>query len=501
MTPDLVMTIDAGTGSSRACVYSLSQNRPLAVAIQEPPILHPAPDRAEWDPTLWWQAIVEVMAQAVAQADRPKRDYLGIIVTSLRQGFVLLDEAGKPLAPGVLNYDRRGADYIHAIEQVMPIEGLYHLTGHWHAPELTLPKLLWFKHERPDVWQRTQLFTFVHDWLLFQMTGRGATAASMITAGQMGDCTARTWASDLLEELGIPSHILPPVLEGGAICGGLVPDVAEEVGLGPGVPVHVGGGDTQFGCMGAGGLAPGKAVIVGGSTAPIMMTTDRPLFDPLRYPWVSPHLQPDLWAVETIAGHTGMLYKWFRDTFGQMQVAQARAEGRGEYAVLNDLAASAPPGADGLLVVATSPRWAQDTWQRKAPYVFHNFRVSHSFGHAARAIMEGVCFGLRGNLDQLERVAGKPFEEVIFTGGSAGVPFWAQMMADVSGRPLLVPQVPEPSAAAGAQLVLWSQGTRETTPLPPMTRYEPDPARSTAYEPVYQTYLDVFEKMQRHFAV
>ncbi len=501
MTPDLVLTIDAGTGSSRACVYAISQNRPLSVAARDCPIDHPAPDRAEWQPDAWWQAVVEAMAEAVALADRPAADYLGITVTSLRQGFVLLDEHDAPLTPGVLNYDRRGADYIPLIEGVMPIEALYRLTGHWHAPELTLPKLLWFKHEQPETWGRVRRFLFVHDWLLFRLTRRPATAASMITAGQMGDCAARNWAFDLLEELGIPSDILPPVLEGGALLGELLPEVAAAVGLRPGTPVYVGGGDTQFGCLGVGGLEPGKAVIVGGSTTPIMMTTGRPLFDPLRYPWVSPHLRPGLWAVETIAGHTGMLYKWFRDTFGQAQVAQARAEGRGDYEVLNDLAASAPIGADGLLVVATSPRWAQDTWQRKAPYVFHNFNVSHTIGHAARAIMEGICFGVRGNLDQLERVAGQPFEEIIFTGGSARVPFWAQMMADVSGRPLLVPQVLEPAAAAGAQLVLWGQGERDTLPPPPVTRYEPNPAHVAAYEPVYHAYLDVFEKMQRHFTV
>ncbi|GAB4537703.1 MAG: autoinducer-2 kinase [Anaerolineae bacterium] len=500
ITPDLVLTIDAGTGSSRACVYSIEQNHPLAVAARECPIDHPTPEQAEWQPALWWQAIADAVVEAVARAGQPATEYLGITVTSLRQGFVLLGEDGQPLAPGVLNYDRRGAEYIPLIEQTMPIEELYHLTGHWHAPELTLPKLLWFKHERPNIWRRAHRFLFVHDWLVYRLAGRGATGASMITAGQMGDCTARDWASDLLEGLGVPLHILPPVLEGGARCGELRPEVAAGIGLRPGIPVHVGGGDTQFGCLGAGGLAPGKAVIVGGSTTPIVMTSKQPIFDPLRYPWVSPHLRPGLWAVETNAGHTGMLYKWFRDTFGQAQVAQARAEGRGAYQVLNELAASAPPGCDGLLVVATSPRWAQDTWQRKAPYVFHNFKVSHGLGHVARAIMEGVCFGVRGNLDQLERVAGQPFQEVIFTGGSARSPLWAQMMADVSGRRLVVPQVHEPAAVAGAQLVLWGQGTQTGLPPPATLCYEPDPDRAAAYEPVYQTYLDVFETMQRHFA-
>jgi xylulokinase len=500
MSPDLVLTIDAGTGSSRACVFALNENRALAMAARDCPIDHPAPDLAEWQPDLWWRAILEAVAQAVTLANRPAADYLGLTVSSLRQAFVLLDQAGEALAPGVLNYDRRGAGYIPSIEQAMPIQDLYRLTGHWHAPELTLPKLLWFQRERPQVWRRTHRILFVHDWLLFQLTRAQAAAASMIAAGQMGDVTARNWAFDLLGTLGIPAQILPPVLEAGTPVGGLLPEVAGAVGLKAGLPVFVGGGDTQFGCLGSGGLGVGSAVVVGGSTTPIMMTADRPLFDALRCPWVSPHLRPGLWAVETNAGHTGMLYKWFRDTFGQAQSARARAQGRGEYEVLNDLAAAAPPGADGLLVVATSPRWAQDTWQRKAPYVFHNFKVSHTIGHAARAIMEGACFGVRGNLEQLERVAGRPFDTVIFTGGSARVPVWVHMLADVLGRPLLVPQLEEVSAWAGAQLVGWGVGRESTLPPPVMIRYQPDPARSTTYEPIYRSYVDIFETMQQHFA-
>lgn len=500
MSADLVLTIDVGTGSSRACVYAISDNRALAVAARGCPIDHPAPERAEWRPEAWWRAIVAAMAEAVAQAGRPASDYLGITVTSLRQGFVLLDADNEPVAAGVLNYDRRGAETIPLIEQVIPIEDLYHLTGHWHAPELTLPKLLWFRQHEPAAWQRFRHFCFVHDWLLLHLTSRWTTAASLITAGQMGDCAARNWAGDLLRALAIPLERLPPVCEGGELLGGLLPEVAAAVGLSAGLPVHVGGGDTQFGNLGVGGLAAGKAVIVGGSTTPIMMTTDRPLFDPLRYPWVSPHLRPGYWAVETIAGHTGMLYKWCRDTFGQAQVAQARAQGRGDYEVLNDLVAQTPIGADGLLVVATSPRWAQDTWQRKAPYTIFNFNVSHSLGHVARAIMEGTCFGVRGNLEQLERVAEQPFGEIIFTGGSARVPLWAQMLADVLGRPLVVPDVAEPAAAAGAQLVLWHHDPAATLPAPALIEYTPDPERTAAYEPVYRGYIEVFEKMQRHFA-
>jgi len=500
MTAELVLTIDVGTGSSRACVFSLRENRVLATASQDNPVSHPLPHRAEFDPAGWWRGIVQAMAEAVDRAGRSGSDYLGITATSLRQGFVLLDGNGDAAAPGVLNYDRRGANYCQVIESCLGIEELYRLTGHWHAPELTLPKLLWFRAERPDVWKRVASFLFVHDWLLFGLCGEKGTNSTMICAGQMGNVQARTWAKELLRELNLRTDLLPPAYEAGAQLGGLKDDVARAVGLPASIPVHVGGGDTQFGCLGVGGMKSGQVVVAGGSTTPIMMAADRPLFDPLRYPWVSTHLRPGLWAAETNAGHTGMVYKWFRDTFAQAQVAEGRRRGQGAYQILDQLAANAPIGSGGLLVVATNPRWAQDTWQRKAPYVFYNFNVSHQLGQVARAILESVCYGVRGNLEQLERVAGERFETVLFTGGSAGAPLWAQMMADVLGRPLCVPQVTEPAASAGAQLVLWGQGSEDVLPGPPVTLYEPDPTRTEQYEPHYRTYLDVFEKMQEHFA-
>ncbi|MCP4166947.1 MAG: FGGY-family carbohydrate kinase [Chloroflexi bacterium] len=500
MNGDLALTIDVGTGSSRACVYSIAEDRVLGVAASVCPIHHPQPDRAEFDPDVWWQHIVGVIAEVVKQVGRPGADYLGVTATSLRQGFVLLDRSGIPLAPGVLNYDRRGASANARIEAQLGIGELYRLSGHWLAPELTLPKLLWFQAEQPDVWRRVAVMLFIHDWVLYRLSGRQATNATLICAGQMADVRNRTWAYDLLREFDIRKSLLPPALESGEQLGGMDANIARAVGLPPGLPVHVGGGDTQFGCLGVGGMGNEQVVIVGGSTTPILLTLNRPMFDPLRYPWVSTHLAPEFWALETNAGLTGMLYKWFRDTFGQAQVAEARRRGLGEYEVLNEIAAQASIGAEGLLVVAASPRWAQDTWQRKAPYVIHNFNVNHQIGHVARSILESVCYGVRGNLEQLERVLDKRFGRVLFSGGSANVPLWAQMMADVLDRPLLAPQVVEPAAAAGAQIVLWGTGSAERLPPPPEILYEPDPGRNSAYEPHYQAYVTLFEKMQEHFS-
>ncbi len=501
MTDDLALTVDVGTGSSRVLVYSIRLGKTLSSVSKSMPVTHPVKDMAEFSVEEWWQLIREAMSEAVLRANCPPSDYLGITVTSLRQGYVLLDAHNEVLGPGILNYDRRGKSAISRIKAEFGIEDFYQQTGHWHAPELTLPKLLWHQDHQPELWGRVESFLFIHDWLLYLLSGKKGTNATMICAGQMADVGTRTWAFDLLESLGVASRILPPVYEAGHSMGGLLGEVASEVGLAEGTPVHVGGGDTQFGCLGVGGMEEGRLVIVGGSTTPIMLTTKQLLFDPRRYPWVSTHLHPDLWAVETNAGDTGMFYKWFRDTFCAQEITEAEAQGVDAYAILNALVEDSPIGSKGLRVIASSSRWAQDTWEKKAPFIIYNFSVANSLGDFARAIMEGVCFAVRGNVEQMERIMGEPVTNLLYTGGTAGPPLWAQMMADVLVRPIQVPKIVEPAAAAGAQVVLWGHGETTNIQRPESIVYEPDRSRAEAYQDPYEEYINLFEQMQAQFSI
>jgi len=500
MPGDLVLTLDIGTGSSRALIYSVSKNEVVSTVSISAEIDHPAPNRAEFVPANWRDAALRAMADAVGHAKSHAEDYLGLTVTSLRQGFVLIDKEGVPLGPGVLNYDQRGALGIPRIRDKCHTEDLYALTGHWHAPELTLPKLIYYQDYEPDTWEKVEKLLFVHDWMIYELTGEICTNTTMACAGQMADVSNRTWAFDLLAELGIPDRLLPPLMEAGALIGGLQADVANRVGLLASTPVFVGGGDAQFGSLGAGGMQPGSMVIVGGSTTPLILTTEAPVMDPKKYPWVSTHLAPGLWAVEMNAGSTGRLYKWFRDTFGTAQVEEAERRGLDSFEVLNELALKAPLGTNGLRAIASSPRWAQDTWEKKAPYLFLGFTTGNSLGEFARSILESVCFAVRGNLEELERMKGTKSDKIIYTGGTAAPAFWAQMMSDVLGQPIHVPEIEEPAASAGAQVVLWGLGDDAET-LPPRYReYQPDENTASKYQGHYEDYVTKFEAVQKNFA-
>jgi sugar (pentulose or hexulose) kinase len=500
MSADLVVTIDAGTGSSRIFVYSLSRGSCEAMLSINMPIMHPSPYLAEFNPEQWWIQVRDGLRDAVRRVDRPAKDYLALIVTSLRQGFVLLDSSGSPVAPGVLNYDRRGANALDRIRAEMDIESLYRLTGHWHAPELTLPKLLWFQSERPDLWKKTSHMLFIHDWLLYSLCGAFGTNATLACAGQMADVRRRAWATEMLEAFSIRSGMLPPIFEAGEKLGGLNEETAAYAALIPGMPVHVGGGDTQFSSMGVGGMKEGVVVVVGGSTTPIMLTVDEPIFDERRFPWVSTHLDAKLWAIEMNAGHTGMIYKWFHDQFAHVAAGSSSDAALNAYRSLNEAARGAPLGSNGLRVIASSPRWAQDTWEAKAPYVIFDFSVSHSYGDVARAIMESVCFAVRGNVEQLERVSGGVIDSVLYTGGTAKSAFWAQMMADVLQRKLTVVQVEAAAAKAGAHLVGGRDAAIVEEAESTTAEYKPEVRSSGSYQEHYEHYLETFERLQQDFA-
>ena len=137
----LVAGLDFGGGAVKACVADVDRAEVLAVAQEPTETSFPAPGRAEFDPDAWWRAATVAMRAAVSQAARPPDDYGAVSVTSLRQGYVLLDDDGE-LGAGVVNADRRGADHLGQVRETIGRERLYEITGHWSAPQLTLPKLL-----------------------------------------------------------------------------------------------------------------------------------------------------------------------------------------------------------------------------------------------------------------------------------------------------------------------------------------------------------------------
>ena len=425
----LVAGLDVGGSSVKAWVHEVSGDLRASVVVPTT-TLRPGDHRAEFDPDSWEAACRQALSAAVEQSG--EGDWLGLTVSSLRQGFVLLDAAGNVLGNGVLNSDRRGASYDGVLA------GRHALTGHWPAPELTLPKLLCVQAEEPDRWAATRRVLFVHDWLLWRLCGVQVTEVSYACAGGMADVGQRRWASDLLQHSGIGPELLAPLVEAGTVVGELSPGW----GLPAALPVVSGCGDTQLAAMAAGGLQDGVVTVVAGSSTPVQAATETPLVDPLERPWVSTHAAADLWAVEGNAGYPGAFSGWWAGLSGQ-DVAQ---------------------DTGGVVAVTAAPRWSQQSWQVKPPWSLVGVGPDTSSGQVARALLESHAFGVAGGVEDLERALGSRASEVVVAGGAAdGL---APVLALVLGRDLRVSR--SGPAAAGTALVACAVGAHAHVPRLPV---------------------------------
>ena len=444
----LVAGLDVGGSSVKAWVRQVD-GPVVAQDVRPLPSLRPAPGRVEMDPDAWEAACRAALAAAVAAA--PVGDWLGVTVSTLRQGFVLLAADGGTLGPGVLNSDRRGAAHAGVLT------GTYGTTGHWPAPELTLPKLLAVRAEEPDRWRRTERVLFLHDWLVALMTGVHATEVSYACAGGMADVTSRGWAWDLLQDNGFRRSLLAPAVEAGTVVGEL------HDGWGPPatLPVVAGCGDTQLAAMGVGGLADGVLTVVAGSSTPVQAATAAPVRDPLGRPWVSTHAAPGLWAVEGNAGYPGSLSGWWTGLAG---------------------GSDAPPAVDrdpGLVAVTAAPYWSQETWEHRPPTALLGLGPGTTASQVRGALLEAHAFGVRGNVEDLERVLGRPASAVVVCGGAAADGQLPQLLAEVLGRDVhSAGDGVSSAAAAGTVLVARAVGAHAHLPPLPTTVLpagDPDP--------------------------
>lgn len=464
----LAVVVDVGGSAVKAGIAELGGRAGAAVTYGLR-TLRPAAYRAELDPVTWWAATRGAVAEVVARAGRPTGDYGGLVVCSLRQGFVLTD-GERELGPGVLNTDRRGADQL---PRLAALGGVYETTGHWLAPELTLPKLMHLARRDPERWAATRHVLFIHDWLVWRFTGVAATEASYASAGQLLDVRRRAYADALLAEVGLGTGRLAPLVEAGAQVGRLAAPLAGELGLPVGLPVVAGAGDTQLAAMGAGGLAEGVVTVVAGSSTPVQAATAVPPVDPLRHPWVSTHAAPDRWAVETNAGYPGAMAGWLSGLLPP-----------------NEEEAASEPGARGVTAVTAAPVWSEPTWTTRPPMTVLGLRPDTTGADLRQAFAEAHAFAVRANVEDLERVLGGPARAVLLTGGGASG--LAALLADVLGREIVLVEAGQPVALAGAALVAGEHrvepGGRTVEP----TEF------GTAYEPAYQRYLAAYTALQAH---
>ncbi|MGZ6312079.1 MAG: autoinducer-2 kinase [Candidatus Limnocylindrales bacterium] len=496
------LAIDLGTGSCRAVIFA-ADGRQVAIGQREwsHAALPGAPGSQVFDTERNWRLICECTREALAQAGLAAREIAGVSSTSMREGMVLYDAAGREIW-ACPNVDSRSADQARELVQSGRAREIYERGGDWVA--ITSPaRFLWIREHEPDTFARIAHLGMLSDWVLYRLTGRYVTDPSCGSSSDLFDLRRRTWSPESLELIGLSTAIVPEVLEPGTVVGPLGRRAADETGLAEGTPVVVGGADTQLGLVGIGMIRPAEVTLVGGSFWQLTVVTDEPLIDPQARLRTLCHAVPGQWMTEGIGFYCGIAMRWLRDAFCELETAEAGRRGVDPYLVMEEVAAGVPPGANGVLAIFSNVMDAK-RWVQASPS-FLQFDVDRpaASNRAAciRAIEEQAAFAARGHLAIIEELTGRSFEELVFTGGAAKGQLGPQIVADVLDVAVRVPQVKE-STALGAALYaglgagLYDDLGEVVERIVRFERtFEPEPAAQRAYDDHFATWAAVYPRI------
>jgi xylulokinase len=469
----LLIGIDLGTTGCKAAVYD-ETGRVLGESYLEYGLITLSATRVEQDPLAWWDLTLRAINLALEAAAADRGAVRGIAVSSQGISFVLLDEADRPLGNAINWLDGRATAECDDILAHYHAETLFALTGKRAAPFYILPKLLWIRRHEPEKWRAARRLLMGHDYLVYRLCGAHVTDHSLAGGALLYDLAGLNWSGELLDTFGIPRGLLPDVRWAGAPAGMLKPELADALGLCHEVVVAVGGQDQKCAALGA-GIDDRTATVSLGTASAIEQLMASPATDQaMRIPAFT-FLKPGRWVLEGVVGTAAVSMRWLRDILG--------ADG---YAGLDAAAAAVPCGSDGVRFYPHLSGAGSPHWNVEARGSFHGLNLATSRGDLVRAVMEGVAFQVRENLEVTQTLAGRA-ERVIIFGGGAKSALWRAILGDVLDRPLAWAEAVETAGLGAAMLagagcgLFSSVDEAQRRMLPPLAVRPPDPAGAAEY--------------------
>ncbi|TFF96487.1 xylulokinase [Candidatus Thorarchaeota archaeon] len=493
---DLVLAIDAGTTGVRSMIFETSGG-PVSRAYEEFESLYPRPSWVEQDATRWWDTTCSTIKRALKAGGMGPERIAGISVTNQRETVVPVDSDGIPLRHAIVWQDRRTVPECDWIRDHIGPEMIYEVTGLTIDPYFTAPKLLWIKKNEPEVFKNTECFLLVHDFIVHRLTGHHLTDFSNASRTMLFDIEAGSWSERLLQRFEIPLEKLPEPVLSGTTVGEVSEEAAAATGLNRGTPVVAGGGDQQCAALGVGVVREGLTKCTTGTGTFMLVYSESARRDLERRVLCSRHVVPDAFVVEASMFTTGSALRWFRDNLGAEECALAEEEGIDPYDIMTDEASSVAAGAEGVIHLPHFVGAGAPHWNPHARGVFAGLALGHGRNHLLRAILEGVAYEIRSNLEVV-RDNGLAVSEMRVTGGAARSEVWMQIQSDVLNIPVIRTEMEEATALGAAILACKGIGVFDSVveAAEEMVRgrepLTPNPEHRAVYEEGYDRYRRLY---------
>ncbi|SEN70440.1 gluconate kinase, FGGY family [bacterium A37T11] len=495
-----IIGVDIGTSSTKAVAFDLN-----GVSIAEHsisyPILTPAPTHYEQDPEQLYQAVLSTLAEVAGTINQLEGAAIaGVAFSSAMHGLIALDEAGLPLTNCIVWTDTRSESFAATLKGIPLGKDIYRKTGTPIHPMSPLCKLGWMREHMIPVFSAAHKFVGIKEYVLYRLFSKYVIDLSVASATGLLDIYAQQWYAPALELAGIKPEQLSELVQATYMLKGLASEVAKRLQIPADTPFVVGGSDGCLANLGVQAIKPGIAAVTIGTSGAIRVVTEMALSDP-KERLFSYILTPEHYVIGGAVNNGGVIRSWFRQNF--LLPEAELADGSHAYDRLDMEAASAEAGSDGLVFLPYLTGERAPHWNAHAKGVYFGIQLHHTRAHFARAMMEGVLFGIYGVGKALEEITG-PIVKINASGGFAKSAFWLQMLADVFNKQVVVKESVESSALGAAIIGMHALGLIDDLILPegfvPSSEtYVPNIEKHEQYVKNYAVFERIYDKLKEEF--
>jgi xylulokinase len=500
MTGKLLVGVDIGTTASKGVLVDVDGNV-LAYQIREHAVSTPRPGWCEMDADeVWWADLKFILRGLVAQSGMDPKSIACVCVSALSPNLLPLDENDVPLCKGVIYSDMRAVAEIKEITDRLGEDRILQLMGRRIPPDSVGAKVLWLRKNEPKIFEQTKIIHSASSYLVFKLTGvHVMDTLSANGVSPFYNPATLSWDEEICRELGISPDLFPPIKWTTEIAGSVTAEASRDTHLAEGTPVIVGFVDAPAESLSTGAVAPWEASLLYGTTMIMGIVVEPP--KPGEKPLGNQMGVKGFYRTSVVMSSSGGLMRWFRDNFGQYEQEAEAKLGLSAYQLLAMGGESAPPGAEGLLVLPYFAGERSPIWDAQARGSVLGLTLSHSRMHIYRALVEATAFGLRHGLEVVQKT-GVKVERVVSTGGGTKNHLWTQVVSDVLGRDqeILINAYGAPYgdaylAGIGAGLFtdlvplrdVWKRETR-------MVRWNPE--RKELYDRYFEVYRGLYDKLK-----
>lgn len=403
---------------------------------------------AEQDANIWYKSVCVLTKDLLKHIDAS--DVIGISFSGQMQGCLVVDRNGNPLHKSIIWADIRARREEKLILSVFDKMSFYKITGNRPSCSYTLAKLLWLKHNKPDIYEETYRVLNAKDYIIYKLTGNFVTDYSDASSTNLLDLRKMEWSEEIADKMGVSLNKFPSIHYSTDVVGKITEKASQETGLGTDTSVVCGGGDGAISAIGAMSISEGDAFGTIGTSAWNAITSKKPIFDEEMKTFVFAHAIPDHFIRLGTMQTAGAAMNWLKKSFFIDKNKDIDDTGADSdiYDEMEQLVKQAQVGSKGLLFLPYLMGERSPRWNRDAKASFIGLTVETSRADICRSVYEGIAMNLEIILNSIRK--GNRIKKFVLTGGAARSNLLCQLLSDVYGLSISIPNCLEEATSVGA---------------------------------------------------